>query len=69
MHHRVDFFPINYTQEAIFKSILTLSEGMAASDLCRKCHHRRSVHTTILGSDNTECNWPHCTCGRFEEYI
>ncbi len=42
---------------------------MAASDLCRRCHHRRSVHTTDLGGHSTECSWYQCNCSGFQEQI
>jgi hypothetical protein len=41
---------------------------MAKEDSCTNCYHKRSVHTLVMGDDNTKCNWPNCKCRRFEEW-
>ena len=29
---------------------------MSRGDLCNRCQHIRSAHTTVLGSEDTKCN-------------
>jgi hypothetical protein len=41
---------------------------MSKEDACTNCYHKRSVHTLVMGDDNTKCTWPNCKCRRFEEW-